>query len=39
MINEKDLAALNAVLGKDGIQAVPAPAGVKAPVCADTVSR
>ena len=32
-INAKDLAELNAVLSKNGIQAVPAAMGVRAPVC------
>jgi len=34
-INGKDLADLNAVLRKNGIEAVPAAAGVTAPVCAE----
>jgi photosystem II stability/assembly factor-like uncharacterized protein len=38
-INRTDLPALNAVLSQNGIAAVPAAAGVTAPVCVEPVRR
>ena len=38
-INARELAGLNSALGRNGLQAVPAAAGVKAPVCGEKSAR
>jgi hypothetical protein len=38
-INENDLATLNAVLSKSGLQQVMAAAGIKAPACGEKAAR